>query len=162
MLGREVTHPQIATSAVLNSLVDVLLAQLLRTWVVTRPDQCLGSWLGMLTDPVVGRALERLHADPAHGWTTASLAAAISVSRATLARRFPAAVGRTPAAYFTGWRMDLAAARLRGSTQPVESIAADVGYTSAPAFNRAFTRAFGQPPGRYRLGHGGPQAPGTR
>ena len=41
--------------------------------------------------------------------TVTSVAAAIGVSRATLARRFPAQVGRTPAAYLADWRMALAA-----------------------------------------------------
>jgi AraC-like DNA-binding protein len=46
--------------------------------------------------------------------------------------------------------MDLAARRLRDTTDPVEAIARDVGYTSEYAFNRAFRRHRGQPPGRYR------------
>jgi AraC-like DNA-binding protein len=32
----------------------------------------------------------------------------------------------------------------------VEAIAHDVGYTSEYAFNRAFSRHCGEPPGRYR------------
>jgi len=32
----------------------------------------------------------------------------------------------------------------------VAEIAAEVGYESEAAFNRAFKREFGQPPGRYR------------
>ncbi|PRY11127.1 AraC family transcriptional regulator [Kineococcus rhizosphaerae] len=150
MLDHELRDPQIASAAVLNSLVDVVLVQLLRAWLASRPATCRGTWLAMTQDPVVGRALEQLHADPARAWTTSSLAAATSVSRATLARRFPAVIGQTPAAYLTTWRMDLAAVRLRRGREPVESIAPDVGYASVPAFTRAFTRAHGRPPGRYR------------
>jgi AraC-like DNA-binding protein len=69
---------------------------------------------------------------------------------ATLARRFPATVGDTPAAHLTRWRMDLAAQRLRDSDDTVAAIARTVGYTSEYAFSRAFTRARGIPPGRYR------------
>ena len=94
-------------------------------------------------------AVQRLHADPATPWTTATLAAATSVSRATLARRFPAATGATPAAYLTNWRMDLAAVRLRDTHDSLEAIAA-VGYGSVPAFSRAFSRTHGRTPGRYR------------
>jgi transcriptional regulator GlxA family with amidase domain len=72
------------------------------------------------------------------------------VSRATLARRFPAATGQTPAAYLTQWRMDLAAVRLRDTHDSMEAVAAGVGYGSVPAFTRAFARAHGLPPGRYR------------
>ena len=150
MLGDELRDPQIASTAVLNSLIDVVLVQLLRAWLASRPAACRGTWLAMTQDPVVGRALEQLHADPSRAWTTASLATATSVSRATLARRFPAVIGQTPAAYLTTWRMDLAAVRLRQGREPVETIASDVGYTSVPAFTRAFTRTHGQTPGRYR------------
>ncbi|WP_432519123.1 AraC family transcriptional regulator [Kineococcus sp. SYSU DK006] len=150
MLSNELTDPQIASTAVLNSLINVVLVQLLRAWLASRPAACRGTWLAMTQDPVVSQALEHLHADPARAWTTASLAAATSVSRATLARRFPAAIGQSPAAYLTTWRMDLAAVRLRRGREPVEAIASDVGYTSVPAFTRAFARAHGQTPGRYR------------
>ncbi|OZM82410.1 AraC family transcriptional regulator [Pseudonocardia sp. MH-G8] len=150
MLARELAHPQIATRAVLKSLVDVVLVQMLRAWLAENPPACLGTWLGALYDPVVGKALERLHEDPATPWTTATLAAATSVSRATLARRFPAATGATPAAYLANWRMDLAAVRLRDTHDSLEVITAAVGYGSVPAFSRAFTRAHGRTPGRYR------------
>ena len=150
MLGEELRDPQIASTAVLNSLIDVVLVQLLRAWLASRPAACRGTWLAMTHDAVVGAALEQLHADPSRAWTTASLAAAASVSRATLARRFPAVIGQSPAAYLTRWRMDLAAVRLRRGREAVEAIAAHVGYTSVPAFTRAFTRAHGQTPGRYR------------
>jgi AraC-like DNA-binding protein len=46
--------------------------------------------------------------------------------------------------------MHLAADRLRHSTDTVEAIARSVGYSSEYAFNRAFARHRGQPPGRYR------------
>ena len=83
-------------------------------------------------------------------WTVESLAAATGVSRATLARRFLATVGDTPAAHLTRWRMDLAAQRLRNSDDTVAAIARSVGYGSEYAFSRAFTRSRGIPPGRYR------------
>jgi AraC-like DNA-binding protein len=74
----------------------------------------------------------------------------VHLSRATLARRFTRAVGEAPLAYLTQWRMHLAAQQLRNSAATVESIGRAVGYTSEFAFNRAFTRVRGVPPGRYR------------
>lgn len=150
MLARELADPQIGTSAVLKSLVDIVLVQMLRAWLAESPPECFGTWLGALYDPVVGKALQHLHQDPATPWTTSSLAEAISVSRATLVRRFPAAIGATPAAYLANWRMDLAAVQLRDTHDSLEAIADDVGYGSVPAFSRAFTRAHGRTPGRYR------------
>jgi transcriptional regulator GlxA family with amidase domain len=44
----------------------------------------------------------------------------------------------------------LAAEALTSSPKAVADIAAAVGYESEAAFNRAFKRAFGAPPARYR------------
>ena len=44
----------------------------------------------------------------------------------------------------------LAAQTLRDTDRPVDAIGRDVGYTSEYAFNRAFSRTHGTPPGRYR------------
>jgi AraC-like DNA-binding protein len=46
--------------------------------------------------------------------------------------------------------MHLAAERLKHGTETVEEIGRQVGYSSEYAFNRAFARHRGQPPGRYR------------
>ena len=151
LLARELAHPQIATTVVLDRLVDILLVQLLRVWLAAEPTQPEASWLGVLGDPMISEALTKLHGDPARAWTTATLAAEISVSRATLSRRFPSVVGQTPGAYLTRWRMDLAALRLRDTDDALDTIARSVGYTSVYAFSRAFSRARSQPPGRYRI-----------
>jgi AraC-like DNA-binding protein len=151
LLAGEITWPQPGAGAVLNRIVDILLVQLLRAWLDTAPaPDRAASWLSALTDPVAGPALAALHTQPGRDWTIPSLAAATGVSRATLARRFPARVGSTPAAYLTRWRMDLAAVRLRDTDDTVGAIARSLGYTSEYAFNRAFTRAHHIPPGRYR------------
>ena len=151
LLASEISRPQPGAAAVLDRIVDILLIQLLRAWLDTDPAPGrAASWLSALTDPVAGSALAVLHAQPGRDWTIPSLAAAIGVSRATLARRFPVQVGYTPAAYLTRWRMDLAAVRLRDTDDTVGTIARSLGYTSEYAFNRAFTRARRIPPGRYR------------
>ena len=73
--------------------------------------------------------------------TVESLAAATGVSRATLARRFLATAGDTPAAHLTRWRMDLAAQRLRNSDDTVAATARSAGYGSESASSRAFSRS---------------------
>src|SRR5690349_11212275 len=151
LLASEISQPQPGAAAVLDRIVDILLVQLLRAWLATDPARArTPSWLSALTDPVAGPALAVLHTQPGRDWTIPSLAAAIGVSRATLARRFPAQVGCTPAAYLTRWRMDLAAVRLRDTDDTVGVIARSLGYTSEYAFNRAFARHRHMPPGRYR------------
>ncbi len=70
----------------------------------------------------------------------------MSVSRATLSRRFLAVTGETPGSHLTRWRMDLAALRLRDTDDTVEAVAHAVGYSVY-----AFSRARGLAPGRYRV-----------
>src|SRR5262249_50203603 len=108
------------------------------------------SWLSALTDPVAGPALAVLHTQPGRDWTIPSLAAAIGVSRATLARRFPPQGGCPPAASLPRRRLDLAPVRLPDTDQPVSATARSVGYPTESAFTRAFPRARHVPPGRYR------------
>ena len=111
------------------------------------------SWLGALRDPLVAHALTVIHGDPASPWTVKTLAERVNVSRATLARRFTRFVGETPLSYLTRWRMELAARHLRDTDDAVGAIARRVGYASEFAFSRAFSRARGDAPGRYRRHH---------
>jgi AraC-like DNA-binding protein len=150
LLEGELSHPQLATTAVVDNLIGVLLIQVIRAWVESRPARIRGTWLGWADDDVVRDAVALIHERPDSGWTTSTLARAVSVSRATLARRFATAVGLTPSDYMAQWRMDLAALRLRQTTESVETIAARVGYRSVPSFTRAFARDRGCTPGAYR------------
>jgi AraC-like DNA-binding protein len=150
LLGDELAHPQVGTTAAVNSLIDLLLVQFVRAWLTGHPAERSSSWLGAVLDPVVRDALARIHQEPERPWTTASLAAAISVSRATLSRRFPAALGQTPGTYLTRWRMDLAALRLRDTDETIDTMAGTVGYANPQSFSRAFRRARGVAPGEYR------------
>src|ERR1700712_133976 len=112
MLTRELRDPGPGTRAVVNALVDVLFVEVLRTWLLE--DSTLEpSWLLALRDPVVARALTLMHEQPEAPWTIETLARAVDVSRATLARRFNELVGEAPLGYLTRWRMELAAKRLR-------------------------------------------------
>jgi AraC-like DNA-binding protein len=147
LLAAELGTREPGSRAAIARLIDVLLIHVVRRWSAGETD---ASWLRALNDPVIARALAMLHERPAEPWTIERLAGELHLSRATLARRFTALVGEPPLLYLTRWRMDLAARRLKDTTDPVEAIAREVGYTSEYAFNRAFSRHRGQPPGRYR------------
>ena len=135
----------------LGRLMELLFVELLRRHVARiSPDD--GGWFAALRDPIVGRALQCIHADPSQRWTTESLARAASTSRTVLAERFNALLGRPPIDYVTSWRIQLAAERLRAAGDPIGKIAADAGYESEAAFNRAFKRVTGVTPGRWRDG----------
>lgn len=149
LLAAELTTPHPGTQTIVDRLVDVLFVHILRAWLAGHADAG-ASWLTALHDPQVGKVIALIHEKPGTAWTVQSLAHAVGTSRATLARRFTAIVGEPPLAYLTRWRMELAARRLRDTAEPLSVIATHVGYTSEFAFSRAFTRARGVPPARYR------------
>jgi AraC-like DNA-binding protein len=151
LLAHEIGGSRSGTATVRDRLLDVLLVHVIRAWLMTTETEPLpASWLTALRDPLVSKALAALHGDVARDWTLADLATALAVSRATLARRFSALVGQAPMEYLTNWRMALAAHRLKSTNDPIGPIARSVGYTSEYAFNRAFARVRGMPPGRFR------------
>jgi AraC-like DNA-binding protein len=78
------------------------------------------------------------------------LAGTVGLSRSALAERFTALVGQPPMQYLTRWRLQLAANLLRSGSRNVASVAADVGYDSEAAFNRAFKRELGTTPAAWR------------
>ena len=147
LLAGELGARDAGARAAVARLIDLLLIHAVRTWGAGAPGP---SWLRALHDPLVADVLAVLHQRPQEPWTVERLAAEVHLSRATLARRFTENVGEPPLRYLTRWRMALAARRLKDTTEPVETIARGVGYTSEYAFNRAFSRHRGQPPGRYR------------
>jgi AraC-like DNA-binding protein len=146
LLAAELGGRRAGHRAATARLLDLLLVAAMRR----AAPEAQPSWLNALRDPVVGRVLALLHERPAERWTLAALAREAHVSRATLARRFALQVGEPPLAYLARWRMQLAARRLKDSGESVEEIARRVGYGSEFAFNRAFARHRGVPPGRYR------------
>jgi AraC-like DNA-binding protein len=136
--------------AAVGRLIDVMLIHAMRAWLRMQEDDATDGWLLALRDPVIARAMNAIHQRPREPWTIESLAREVSVSRATLTRRFTHLVGETPPEYLARWRMDLAAQRLRDTDDTVAAIAAAVGYRSEYSFSRAFTRHRGLAPGRYR------------
>ncbi|AKZ58875.1 Transcriptional regulator, AraC family [Streptomyces ambofaciens ATCC 23877] len=149
LLTTEVTRDAPGQEVVLDRLLDLLVIAALRDWLAG-PRAEPPAWYRALGDPVAGRALRLLQDDPAHPWTVATLAAKTGVSRAALARRFTDLVGESPMAYLTGWRLALAADRLRDTDDTLGAIARQVGYGSAFALSTAFKRVYGVSPREYR------------
>ena len=75
---------------------------------------------------------------------------AVSASRSVVSARFTSRVGLSPSRYLNAWRMELAAQRLSETQDSIAEIAAGAGYELEAAFNRAFKRHAGDPPGNWR------------
>jgi AraC-like DNA-binding protein len=146
-IGDELRNRRLGAGLVAEHLAIVMLIQILRVSLI--PEH---SWLAGLADPVVGTALHAVHASPAYPWTVAELARLAAVSRSTMAARFRAVVGQGPHEYLTGWRVELAAKRLRRTPDTVAVIAREIGYGSESALSVAFKRVMGVSPAAYRRG----------
>lgn len=121
---------------VLDRLCDVLLIQLLRH--AAEHEQVSAGRLFGLSSAALSKALTAMHDKPGHNWTVEALAALCGMSRSKFARQFRAEVGDTPAEYLGRQRM-LRAQVLLQRGMPVQDIALEVGYSSQPAFTRAFS-----------------------
>ncbi|MGH8234339.1 MAG: cupin domain-containing protein [Rhodanobacteraceae bacterium] len=128
---------------------ELLFLEALRGYMESLPPDATG-WLAGLRDPLVGRALRALHAQPCRSWSVDELAASIASSRSVLAERFRQIIGEPPMHYLTRLRMQLAARRLNESRHSIAYVADEVGYDSSAAFQRAFKRCFGLPPAAWR------------
>ena len=150
LLVHETARDLPGQDVVIDRLVDLILVTALRQWFDQEGSDAPSWWVAQ-SDPLVGVVLSLMHDDPGHAWSLESLAREVSVSRATLARRFTELVGRSPMGYLVDWRLSLAAELLRGSDASVEQVARQVGYVSPFAFSTAFKKAHGLSPRAFRL-----------
>jgi AraC-like DNA-binding protein len=134
---------------VITKLSEVLFVETLRRYISELPADRTG-WLAGVRDPAVGQALALLHKEPSRPWTITDLARQVGLSRSRLAERFRHFLEDSPMAYLAKWRLKLGAEMLLSTDESMAEIAADVGYGSESAFNRAFKREFNLPPAQFR------------
>jgi AraC-like DNA-binding protein len=130
-------------------LADYLFIEAVREHLAFNGREDAG-WLQGLNDPVVGRALSLMHAEPARAWTVGVLAAEVGASRTQFAERFSFLVGRGPIEYLRDWRMFVAAGHLGEARLSLKEVAKLAGYRSGAAFGRAFKLWAGESPAAVR------------
>ena len=107
-------------------------------------------WFKGLADPKISQAIRQVHASPGHDWTVDALATSVALSASRFAARFRETTGQSVMNYVARWRANVACRMLRDTTLGVTQIAHRVGYTSLPAFSRAFKAQVGQAPAAWR------------
>lgn len=132
--------------------LEVFCAEVIRAHARTAPTSEAG-WFAGLADPKVGAALARIHADPSAAWSLKALADIVHLSPSRFAARFRERMGVSVQRYLTAQRMSLACRRLEDPRASIADIAFAVGYTSVPAFSRAFASYIGEAPGHWRKRH---------
>ena len=134
--------PQLPPTASEERLLRVLVDQLAGA-------ACSGSYLPASDDPVLGKVLRELEANPGDSRSLPELAHAANTTERTLMRRCQRDLGMTLA----DWRQRLRVVKampLLEAGHPVETIALDLGYASASAFITMFRRLTGETPDEYR------------
>lgn len=113
-------------------------------------------------DPRLAEAIRAMEAHVDRPLTVAAIAKRAGIATRTLEKTFVKAIGETPGAYYLRLRLSEARRLVLDTAEPMADIAARTGFSSAAAFSRAFSHAFGQPPVRMRRGPApaaqGPQA----
>lgn len=150
-ISREARQMLPGNETVITRLADILVIQAIRSWIETVRQEESG-WIAALRDRQIGKALAIIHRQPEVNWSVASLAREIGMSRSGFSARFSTLVGESVLHYLTNLRMQLANQQLLQTSDSLAKIAQRVGYNSEPAFNRAFKRVIGIPPGAVRKG----------
>jgi AraC-like DNA-binding protein len=150
--AEEVAGGRPGSETVLAKLSELLFVETVRRYVENLPDGQTG-WLVGLRDTYVARALALLHRDVARAWTVDELGREVGLSRSALADRFIRLIGEPPMHYLANWRMQVAMQKLRETSASLAQVADMVGYESEAAFSRAFRKAVGTAPARWRRSH---------
>ena len=103
-------------------------------------------------DPRLAQSIRLMEAHVDQPLTIAAIAKRTGVTPRTLESVFRKSIGETPGAYYLRLRLNAARRLVVDTRVAMADIAARTGFSSAAAFSRAFSRAFGGSPVRLRRG----------
>ena len=113
-------------------------------------DEALRRVVTAIGDARIGRALSLMHRELDGDWTLDRIAREVGMSRSRFAEQFQALMGSAPMSYLSDQRLQKAMALLSATGEPIQRVAAQVGYQSAAAFSRAFSNRYGHSPSDVR------------
>jgi AraC family L-rhamnose operon transcriptional activator RhaR len=102
------------------------------------------------THPAVVAAMQMMEAQPEQPWTLTELAESLHLAPGYLVRLFKSATGLPPMAYLARHRVEVAAARLLHTDQPINRIGESVGWPDQNYFARRFKSHYGLSASTYR------------
>ena len=144
----EVAAPEEGAMALTSALMKACLVFLLRRHLQSSRET--GVPPALFSDARIGRAIAAVVARPSAAHSVTTLAKDAGMSRSAFARDFRATLGVTPMEFVTRIRLSLARRLLASTGRPVESIAADVGFSSRSHFSFVFRDRYGTNPSTFR------------
>ena len=140
----ELLSQEVGAGAMSSTLLKQVLIRILRRSLA---DVDLWSErFAALSDPNIARAFAAMVARPGAAYTVQTLADISSLSRSTFMSRFTRAFGDSPMTVLRQLRMRRARILLATGTLTVDQVAEAVGYSSRPAFYRAFRKVYSEDP----------------
>jgi len=144
----EVAAPGEGTMALTSALMKACLVVLLRRHL--QSSRKAGTAPALFSDARIGRAIAAVLDRPSDDHSVTSLAREAGMSRSAFAREFKATLGVTPIEFVTRIRLNLARRLLVSTVRPVESVSAEVGFSSRSHFSRVFRDHYGIDPSTFR------------
>jgi AraC-like DNA-binding protein len=148
-IAAEMDVPCGGGAPMVERLTEIVFVEILRRRILSTGVGS-GVWRAAVTDRALSKCLALIHDAPRRDWSVRDLAAHCGLSRSTLAERFEAILGTSPARYIREWRLSQARSALSTGARPICAIAQEAGYGTEAAFCRAFTRTYGVSPGAFR------------
>ena len=148
LLAQELQHDRPGSETIVARLIEIFLVQLLRVHF----DQA-GAGQGLLSamfEPRLNAGLALMHARWNEPLALARIAAAAGMSRSAFAERFKIVTGTSPMSYLARWRLLKSRGLLVDRELSIARIASLCGHRSTEGYSRAFKRAFGLSPARWR------------
>ena len=148
LIIKETQSDKLGSITISTKLAEVLFIKAIRYYLVS--DSNSNSFLNALNDHKIQAVLNLIHEYPKENWSLNSLARKAGISRTLLANKFRELVGETPMKYLFKWRMQIAKQLLQNTNQTSIEVAAQIGYHSETAFNRAFKAHFDLTPHKFK------------
>jgi AraC-like DNA-binding protein len=139
----EARDPRCGAQFALDRLAEVIVLKALRKAIAL--GTAGAGLIAAMAHPQLHRPIVAMHDSPQRPWTSEELAVIAGMSRSHFMQQFRIVVGTTPLAYLNSWRLVLGRREL-GRGHAVKRVARSVGFGSADAFSRAFSRKYGHPP----------------
>ncbi|GAB6903147.1 hypothetical protein JCM9957A_62390 [Kineosporia succinea] len=147
LIAAETDRPEPGGAVITARLADVVYVSTVRAAASCFAD---GTWLALLHDDRLARAVRAAHDDLARPWTVAELARCAGMSRSAFAAAFRSVSGQGPLEHLTWWRIHRAKHLLRSTDLDLTGIGGRVGFSSGTALSRAFRRHTGVSPMHWR------------
>lgn len=145
----ELAAPGIGTQVMAEALMKQCVILLLRRQLLRA--KAAPSFLAIVEDDRLRRAVAAVLERPAAAYTVDTLAGVAGMSRSAFADRFTRSLEQTPMEFVQRVRLRLGAELLRATDLPIKIIAASAGFSSRSYFSRAFRRAHGIDPRAFRV-----------